>query len=56
MKRWFWLALALAMPFSTQISCGGDGCIRNSDCSSDKTCNAGRCELTNPPKPVGNGG
>jgi len=56
MKRWLWLSVTLLMPFSTPVSCGGDGCLRNSDCSTDKTCRAGHCELINPPAPLGNGG
>lgn len=49
MKRFVWLALGLAAPLSSPLGCGGDGCLRNSDCSSDYVCRAGLCELENPP-------
>ena len=49
MKRWLWLGLLLAAPLSSPLACGGDGCLRNSDCASDYVCRAGRCELETPP-------
>jgi hypothetical protein len=49
MKRWLWLSLVLAAPLSSPLGCGGDGCLRNSDCASDYVCRAGRCELETPP-------
>ena len=49
MKRWVWLLITFAMPFSSPMACGGDGCLRNSDCPSDETCRAGQCELKEPP-------
>jgi len=52
MKRWAYLLLAFAAPLSSPLACGGDGCLRNSDCATDKTCRAGKCELKD--APVGN--
>jgi len=50
MKRWAPLILTLAMPLSSPLACGGDACVRNSDCSADKMCSsAGQCVLRDPP-------
>jgi hypothetical protein len=44
MKRWpLVVFLLLATPVSSQVGCGGDGCLRNSDCSSDMMCSDGEC-------------
>jgi hypothetical protein len=45
MKRWAWLLLALAAPLHWPLACGGDGCLRNTDCAADYVCRVGRCEL-----------
>lgn len=50
MKRWVWLLCALGMPLSSPMGCGGDGCLRNSDCPSDQTCRAGQCQLKELPE------
>lgn len=49
MKRFAWLLLALGIPLSSPAACGGDNCLRNSDCRSDHACRAGKCELKEPP-------
>ena len=56
MKRWSILLLAVAMPLSSPLACGGDGCLRNSDCAADKTCSSGECVLKSPPAPNGGEG
>lgn len=56
MKRWIWLLFALGMPLSSPLACGGDGCLRNSDCPSDQTCRVGRCELKELPGGEGGAG
>jgi len=44
MKRWPLLVLLLlAAPVTSQVGCGGDGCLRNSDCSADMMCSDGEC-------------
>jgi|EndMetStandDraft_4_1072995.scaffolds.fasta_scaffold498358_2 hypothetical protein len=45
MKRYLWLLFALGMPLSSPLACGGDGCLRNSDCPSAQACRAGQCQL-----------
>jgi hypothetical protein len=54
MKRWTLLLLFFATPLSSPLGCGGDGCLRNSDCASNRTCSAGECVLKDPP--AANGG
>jgi hypothetical protein len=55
MKRWALLLFTFAVPLSSPLACGGDGCLRNTDCSSDHVCRAGKCALADPP-PVAAGG
>jgi len=50
MKRWAILILTFAMPLSSPMACGGDGCLRSSDCTADKQCSsAGQCVLREAP-------
>jgi hypothetical protein len=43
MTRWALLLLAFATPWSSPMGCGGDGCLRNSDCAADEVCSTGSC-------------
>jgi hypothetical protein len=55
MKRWAILIVTCAMPLSSPMACGGDGCLRHTDCNSGQVCRAGKCMLENPP-PIAAGG
>ena len=55
MKRWALLLFAFATPWSSPLGCGGDGCLRNSDCATDEVCSAGSC-TPEIPAPVAAGG
>ena len=40
MKRWALVLVLFATPLSSPMACGGDGCLRNSDCHADQMCDA----------------
>lgn len=54
MKRYLWLLFALGMPLSSPLACGGDGCLRHSDCASGLVCRQGECQPEY--DPAGEGG
>jgi hypothetical protein len=55
MKPWALLLVLLATPLSSPLGCGGDGCLRNSDCAADESCSAGSC-VAETPAPAAIGG
>lgn len=54
MKRYLWLLFALGMPLSSPLACGGDGCLRHSDCASGLVCREAQCQPEY--APAGEGG
>jgi hypothetical protein len=48
MTRWALLLVVFATPLSSPLGCGGDGCLRNSDCSADEVCSVGSCVAETP--------
>jgi hypothetical protein len=55
MKRWALLLVVFATPWSSPLGCGGDGCLRNSDCAADEVCSAGSCAPETPAPAAGGG-
>jgi hypothetical protein len=56
MKRWVLLLVLFALPVSSPMACGGDGCLRNSDCGAGELCSAGSCAPETPEAVAAAGG
>jgi hypothetical protein len=52
-KKLHFLLFALAMPLSSPLACGGDACLRESDCPSHQSCQNGLCASDDPPLTAG---